>query len=409
MKHLLRAVLTALLLSLLSSPSLAVAASCPAPLPQSTLRELDPEEALNSYVLLRWLACGPEAALPLLPLLRERLRELEREEAADDAAAAEYTGRDPQADAAGAFERQVILALSMNPAALVESVTDEEDFADASDPDATPFEREGRKYLPLLRDQRQILRHYEQGVQAGIAFLRRDTLSPPQEQLLELALVGQEIRQGRIETARQHLARIVAASPATPTTNKEDAELLQVRVELLTDALAPVQLISPAPDTQSWVIDKSTGFLRRRGACGWGGMMQALFGRDALRAEVLRRADPDAAIAEALREEWTSLIEGRSGGTLLPQLLRKRYSAAELRTGLDDAVASIHSSGANAGLMLFGQALPLPYAVLEDDAKASDGTSQRPLSPAELADLVRASDLYRQFGATPAATAATSE
>lgn len=416
MKRLLLAVLS--LVPLLYAAT-APAAVCPDPLPESTLRQLDSEEDLINYVMVRWLACGPQAALPALPLLREHLRQAAREQLAEEVAAAEYAGRAVQADTEMTFEMLAIIALSISPAGVVDDFLDQAVEDSAVDADATPLERDVARYLPLLRDRHRMIRHYEAGVPVGIDFLRRELLSPQQDQLLELALVGQEIRQGHIDVARQHLARVAASGPHVPDIahddesdddETEESEFLRARLTTLTEALAPVQAVSLVADAQPWVLDRSTG-AKRRFRCGTGDFFGEMLSAAPLREIVLRRADADAAIAERLRGKWKTLIESprTDSDPLLRELLRKRYTPDELKTGLDDAVASIRSNEGRAQLMLFGQALALPGSVLEGDASVPGGTRTRELAVSELAELVRAGDLYRRFGATAAASASIAD
>ena len=382
----------------LAAATQAATAACPAPLPEAQLRRLDTDDELTQYVTLRWLLCGPESALPILPVLRDayRAQAIEEAEADPDTAqtAAQMPGRDE------AFTQLVIAGVSMNPQQLVDGLIESR-----ADFDAEPAQAQQQLagYWRLRVDRAQMLRNYEQGLRPAIEFLRRAPLSPAEDHLLELALVGQEIRQGRIEDARAHLARITATAPK-PAADDEEAGarreidgMLRDRLQALTEALAPVQAISPAPESRGWVLDKSTGrFLR--GRCGFSAMFEAMFGAGELRAEVLRRADPAAAIAELLHREWRGLIDGDRSSALLLEFLRKRHSTdEELQTALDDAAASVHNENGTAGLLLFGQMLPLPSAVIEGNATVPDGTKERPLETAELVALVQASDLYREL------------
>lgn len=397
MKHRSRAALATLLLALLSPNR--VLAACPAPLPDSALRTLDPGEELSSYLMLRWLACGPKSVLTMLPILRESVHRQVQKDAEEDAAPL----GPPDGD--GAFVRLVIVALSMNPEEVADGFAKAKDHVEPADAHSTPEQRALIEFFALGIDKTQIRRHFEQGVGLGVEFLRQQALTPAQEQLLQLVEVKQAARQGRYDTAREQLARIAAAVPPDIAPDRDDRELLQGYLESLNEALAPVQAVSLAADAQSWVLDKTTGVPRRR-TCGFAAGMEATFGASHLRADILRRADIDAAIAELLREQWHALIEGHHAEALLLELLLKRYTAAELRTGLDDAVASIRSHGGRAQLVLFGQALALPGSVEEGDASVADGTRTRELGVAELADLVRAGDLYLRLG--PAALAAMS-
>lgn len=380
-------------------------AACPAPLPDAELRRLDSDDELIQYATLRWLLCGPESALPALPVLRDVYRALAIEAAEAEPDAAQTAAQAPEPDAA--FTRLVIVGLSMNPQKLVDGLIESRDDADDQD---TGAQQKLAGYWRLRMDRQQMLRNYEQGVHPAIDFLRALPLSPAEDQLLELALVGQEIRQGRIEDARAHLARVTAAAPKAAADDEqmpartEIDGMLRDRLQALTEALAPLQQISPVPDSQGWVLDKSSGrFLR--GRCGFSALFEAMFGAGELRAEVLRRADPNAAIAELLHKEWRGLVDGGRSSGLLLELLRKRHSSTQLQTALDDAVASVRNENGTAGLLLLGQALPLPSTVIEGDATVPNGTKERPLEMPELVALVQATDLYRQLGGSQAGTA----
>ncbi|TDR41265.1 hypothetical protein DFR29_111179 [Tahibacter aquaticus] len=353
--------------------------ACPPLLSRQALQQLDPQEELGQYVMLRWLTCGAETTLPALPVLRAglRLQALQRDGDGDEPAAA------PDDE----FAEMVVASLSVNPHAVIAGFFEEREDIDEDTPAYL------RSLMAWQVSAQQKLRHFEQGVAPVIAFLRQQPLSPSIEQQLELILIAQEIRQGKIEQARTHLARVASAA-ALPQADTESAE----RLAQMKAVLAPVREHSLAADTQRWVIDKSTG-RRLRMRCGTGAWMEAMYGLDYLRAEVLRRADADAdaAIAELLQDDWREQIGGhgsRSG--FLAELLRKRHPPAALKLAWDDALASIRNDDDKAGLSLFGNYLALPSAVLEGDVTAAGGARERPLTVDELAELVRQSALYRE-------------
>lgn len=361
--------------------------ACPPPLSRQELQQLDAQEDLSRYILLRWLVCGPETALPALPLLRDALRDQARQ---DDGGNDSAEAPDGKAEPVDEFVQAVLFALSINPQVLAS-----DDFLDRKDA-AEGAAGHLAALLAWPAGTQQMTRHFEQGLAPAIAFLRQEPLSPAIEQQLELILVAQEIRQGRIEQARKHFARVSADAATAPQGDPDAAADAAERLKQMAAVLAPVHTPSLAAATQRWVVDNSTGYpLRRR--CGTGAWFAAIFSLDYLRDAILRRADPDAAIAEVLQGDWRSQIGGDGGRTgFLVELLRKRYPPAALKLAWDDALASIHSEDDTAGLNLFGHYLALPSAVLEGDATLPGSARERAPSVAELAEMVRRSALYRE-------------
>lgn len=96
---------------------------------------------------------------------------------------------------------------------------------------------------------------------------------------------------------------------------------------------------------------------------------------------------------------------GAAIAALLLEFPRNRCPAREPQTAFDDAVASLHSENGAAGLMLFGQALPLPSVVIEGNASMPEGTRERRLETPELVALLRSSDLCRKLGSGRAGAA----
>ncbi|HWU53674.1 MAG TPA: hypothetical protein VN153_12770 [Tahibacter sp.] len=359
-----------------------VATACPPALSSAQLQAIESTEDASTYVLLRWLKCGPADAAVLWPTLRDAVRRKQAEEEAIDAG----PNADAEADVVVEAEPDpaalmLLFALSMNPDALVRSLDDghsgDEPVLDALMRWPVPAET--------------MKRHFEQGIAPALALLRQEPMTPALEWQAEFVRVAQEVRQGRITEARAHVARLVAAPPPAGV---EDSvgDWTKEMVELLAE---PAQR-STAAGAPGWVLDRSTATGSRR-RCGTAEVMHEL-GPAYLRGIVLRAAEPDAAIADQLEKSWRTNLRGdirKADLALLAELLRKRYGAAELRQGWDDAVAMIRNDEQVAGTQLLGHFLVLPSDVIEDDKSAPGGTRQRKLSTAELAELVRASPLYR--------------
>lgn len=369
------------------------AMACPPAPSAAQLQSVNAAEDGAPYLLMRWLKCGPADAAVLWPTWRDALRRQQAEERADDTAYHEP-------DQASYL---LLMALSMNPEALAKSVAEstaeaKAEQADADEPDAAEEENETVPGLRALSawpvPVATMKRHFEQGLEPAAALLLQESASPAIAATLELARVSQRIRAGDIDAARALLARVQATPPADDPGN-----LFGEMSDTLTEVLAEPEQRSLAVSGPGLVLDRST-VQPRKFMCGFA-VLAELFGKDDLRAQVLRAADLDAAIADQLEEHWRSSVMVRPGSdgmrnvALLAELLRKRYGAAELRLGWDDAVATIRNDEQVAGTQLLGHFLVLPSDVIEDDASAPGGTRQRKLSTEELAELVRASPLYR--------------
>lgn len=369
------------------------AMACPPAPSAAQLQSVDAAEDGAPYLLMRWLKCGPADAAALWPAWRDALRRQQAEEHADDP---DY--REP--DQASYL---LLMALSMSPDALAKSMAESTaeataEQADADEPDATEEENEtvpGERALSAWQvPVATMKRHFEQGLEPAAALLLQESTSPAIAATLELARVRQLIRAGDIDAARASFARVQATPPADDPGN-----MFGELSDTLTEVLAEPEQRSLAASGPGLVLDRSTA-RPRKFMCGFIGLAK-LFGKDDLRAQVLRAADPDAAIADQLEEHWRSSVlvgpgsDGMRDVALLAELLRKRYGAAELRQGWGDAVAMIRNDEQVAGTQLLGYFLVLPSDVIEDDAAAPGGTRQRKLTTEELAELVRASPLYR--------------
>lgn len=365
------------------------AMACPPVLSSAQLQAMESTEDASTYVLLRWLKCGPADAVVLWPTLRDAVRRKQVEDEVIDAEPDSDVDAGDGAEMDDVVEAEpdpaammLLFPLSMNPDALVRSLderghVEREPALDALMRWAVPAET-----MKL---------HFEQGIAPALAMLRQEPMTPALEWQIEFVLVAQEVRQGRIAEARAHLARFMAVPlPAGVNGGRDDWR------DDMAELLAEPAQHSAAAGAPGWVLDRSTakGFRRR---CGTAEVMHEL-GPAYLRKIVLRTAEPDAAIADQLEKSWRANVEGDSRKTdtaFLAELLRKRYGAAELRQGWDDAVATIRNDEQVAGTQLLGHFLVLPSDVIEDDAAAPGGTHQRKLSTEELAELVRASPLYR--------------
>lgn len=383
-----RSVLAALLLF-----AVGAAMACPPAPSAAQLQLADPVVDGAPYLLMRWLKCGPADAAALWPAWRDALRRRQAEERADDPAYQEP-------DQASYL---LLMALSLSPEALAKSMAEstaeaKAEQADADEPDAADEENETVPGLRALSawpvPVATMKRHYEQGLEPAAALLLQESASPAIAATLELARVSQRIRAGDIDAARALFARMQATPPA-----EDPGNLFGGMSDTLTEVLAEPEQRSLVASGPGLVLDRST-VRPRKFMCGFAGLAE-LFGKDDLRAQVLRAADLDAAIADQLEEHWRSSVMVRPGGdgmrnvALLAELLRKRYGAAELRQGWDDAIATIRNDEQVAGTQLLGHFLVLPSDVIEDDKTTPGGTHKRKLSTDELAELVRASPLYR--------------
>lgn len=377
-------------LFLLAAGSDEVTACPPAP-SAAQLQSADGVEDGAYYLLMRWLKCGPADAAALWPAWRDALRRQEAEERTEILTH----------DASDQAPYLLLLALSLDPDALAKSMAESTAEAEAEQAGTDEPDLAGDEGVPGQRalsawpvPVATMKRHFEQGLEPAAALLRQDSASPAIAATVELVRVRQMIRNGRIHDARALLARVQAAPPAD-----DPEKVFGETSNLLTEVLAEPEQRSLVAGGPGLVLDRSTS-RQRKFRCGFDGFAH-LFGKDRLRAQVLRAADPDAAIADQLEEHWRDGVFGRprSDGmesvALLAELLRKRYGAAELRQGWDDAVAMIRNDEQVAGTQLLGHFLILPSDVIEDDATAPGGTRQRKLSIEELAGLVRASPLYR--------------
>ncbi|WP_257387058.1 hypothetical protein [Tahibacter caeni] len=376
-------------LFLLAAGSGAAAACPPAP-SAAQLQSVDAVEDAAPYLLMRWLKCGPADAAALWPAWRDALHREEAEERADNPAYHEP-------DQAPLL---LLTALSMDPDALAASIAEstaqaqsEQDDADESNAadEAVPGLRVLSAWpVPVAT----MKRHFEDGLEPAAALLRQDYPSPAIAATVELARVSQMIRNGRIPDARALLARTREAVPAD-----DPEQIFHEMSQLLAEVLTEPEQRSLAESGPGLVLDRSTR-TRHVLKCGFAGL-EHLFGKDRLRAQVLRTADADAAIADQIEEHWRNGVLGRKTDddandvALLAELLRKRYGTAELRQAWDDAIALIRNDEQVAGTRLFGHFLALPSDVIEDAADAPDGTRQRKLGTQELAELVRGTPLYR--------------
>ncbi len=363
---------------------------CPDPLSASQLQQLrdDDSYTLRTYALTRWFKCGWPAALPAMKVWRTAAEEAAREDAA------EYKDALPTSTE---FVEDLRMMVWMSPEAFDMHLSEE--FTEE------PNEDDPAQLAALMRlrvDPAQMLRHIEQGRTAVIALLREDLALPAATDLvLELSVVAQLIRAGKIDEARAYFDRIERQSTArdvqladvADATRDSDAEAVE-RLDSMRAVLGPVGPVSGATTATRWIIYRSQA--ARRNFCGTGAMMERLFDTTYLRDIVLRAADADAAIAEALTVDWRAQVNGagaRSG--LLLDLLRKRYGKAGLEQGWADALAGLRTDGASIGVVLFGHYLAMPDAVVESDASSPGATHERPLRLDELINLVKATALYR--------------
>lgn len=361
---------------------------CPDQLTGAQLEQLrtDDDELLGTYALMRWFKCGWPEALPAMKVWRAAAAQTALEDAAEEGDAPAESNE---------FVDDLRTMLWMNPTAFDKQLAD--DFSDEpNEDDPVPV----AALMQLRVPPALMLRHLDLGRSAAAAFLREDLSLPAATELIvELSVVAQEIRFGKIDEARAHfdrvernwMARAAQQADEAYATPDSDAEATE-RLESMRAVLAPVGPMSGATTATRWIVNRSTG---RRSFCGTGAMMEKLFSTTYLRDAVLRAADADSAIAEALPGDWRAQVGGGGVRTgLLVELLRKRYGKAELKQGWDDALAGLRTDGASTGIVLFGHYLALPDAVVEGDANSPE-TTQRPFRPDELVELVKATALYR--------------
>lgn len=366
---------------------------CPGPLSASQLQKLrdDDSDMLRQYALMRWFKCGWPTAVPAMKAWRSVAEDAAREDAALNGDALPTSTE---------FVDDLRMMVWMNPEAFDQHLSDE--FTDE------PNEDDPMPLVALMQlrvDPAQMLRHIERGRAAATAFLREDlSLPAATDMVLELSVVAQQIRAGRIEEARAHfnrverhwMARDPQSSAAVFAASDRDEEAVE-RLNSMRAVLAPVAPVGPVSGATApgrWIVNRSK--TARWNFCGSDSMMENLFDTTYLRDAVLRAADADAAIAEVLPADWHAQVEGGGMRTgLLMELLRKRYGKAELRQGWADALASLRADGARAGIVLFGHDLALPDMVVEDDAATPAVARVRPFRSDEFIELVKATAIYR--------------
>ncbi|MEO8671788.1 MAG: hypothetical protein ABI411_10775 [Tahibacter sp.] len=225
-------------------------------------------------------------------------------------------------------------------------------------------------------------------------------LSDEFDLLLESALVIQEVRIGQLSVARDHLARIEQAQSRAPASGS--GKVSPEMREWLTDLDQALDLNSTPSASQraaTWVLDR-----RGRSAFRCGMIAYAnVFDQSTLRAGAqAANHDIDAAIATLLQVDWRAQISGtgdRSDEIL--RLLHIRYSDAELAATLADAEASVQADRPAPTLQWFGQTLPLPTAINEDDppGNRSGASRERPIDRNEMLNLLRKTPLYEALSA----------
>jgi hypothetical protein len=364
-----RFVVSGLLLSALFAADVQ---ACP-PLPSTArLQALAEQDELDGYTLLRVLKCGWREAEPAVRAWRESVRAAPGEEE----------------DTEESLIEPFIAATRVNPA-FIRKLLDE-----PLDEDDAPAEVMALARMP--QGQAAQLRHFEQSLAPAIAWLRKEApLTPAQELQLELSLAAQEIRRGQLDQARAHVEKAAADWEALETKDEASDSARTEASEALEEFRAVLALPaaqSLATTSEPWTLDRSS-WLRR---CGFSAAMAEVFGTAYLRELVLRHSDPDLAISELLAADWRDQIHGSpEHAEFLATLLRKRYSAQELRQGWDDALASLRNEDAVTGLSLFGHFLPLPSAVRERADNPGDLPTERRLRDEELVEMVRNTPLYK--------------
>lgn len=336
-----------------------LAAACPPPLSELQIAAFsdDRDDAIG-YALARVLKCDWEDAAPFLE------RSLSLKVAADGAED-------------GLFA--VVYALGVDPDNFIG------DFSQAMADSAEPAMRA----LALTPgEERQARARFEAALPKLVALVRKHAPPASIDALLELALVGQDVRNHRVEDARARLERLEqdAAQREAGDVNLRDA-LAELHKALYPES-GPVQQPSAGP----WVLDRTR---YRRFRCGFQAWGPSLDGASVRAAMQSASGDLDAAVATLLQDDWRSQIDGvgRHTGELV-RTLHQRYGEQDLSQAWSDAEASLRIEPGFAGVTLFGQFLPMPSAVREDDpAGASGAFRERPLTREEALDLLRHSGL----------------
>ena len=340
--------------------------ACP-PVPSgAAMKELKQSgsEDLSNYAFARLLKCGWQEAKPSFSLALDASR-------AED-------------DEAGA---SLIFLLMMNPRSLV-----------------AEFSQEGFEEQPLLAplaigpDEAELaVQRFEDAVPAIAALMREKlTMEKDTDSALEFALASAELRLGRLDDARQRLDRLQrSVSDADKDTDEGDdmqGELAQMRTAMDETATETDSASDPA-----WIVDHTTSRAQRLLHCGGVGL--PVMDRASIKSQAqLARKETDAAIGTLLQARWRDLVTGRSDATPdIMHLLKLRYSKPAMQQAWTDAEASIRIEPNFAGLNLFGQFLPLPSAVREDDKTSpSPGAyTERLLTQDEALALMRGTDLHK--------------
>lgn len=375
------------LLALAALPHCAIAGAegC-VPLPdRAALRALDSED-LKLLAVNRWVKCGWDQAEPAMQRWREVARADWRRQRRND-----HLPYDRQAEALeNDFNAELSDLLGINPAELYNEL---QRFQLMPAPD----DAAGLSDILLLDiDAATQWRHYENGVPAAVAFVRRDFERDASTALtLELLLVEHDARNAQLDAARARLDRAEAAWNRAVAGDAGAAassrEAMHYRLEQLRRVLAPVAPVSAVPGAEDWTLYRDSG----RFVCGTADLEERRHGVSYLRDHVLQLADPDDALTELLTSAWRSEIGGDSRHTaLLLKLLRERHDEAALEQGWREALASIRADDSVVGMTFHGRFLPLPNRVVEDGDSAGT-TRERPLSVQELVELVQATPLYR--------------
>lgn len=374
--------------ALLCAASIA-AAACPRPLTDAQLRTHAENGEIAGYVMRRWFTCGWPAVAPALGSAAEITREKALADAGPD---------DP--DAVLEYDElleALSLAVVMTPRGVIELAAENDD---------EPAEDDLPALAELLRmsvSPEQAAKNFEQGLAPAIAWMRKHYVLPETlDRRFELALIAQNIRSGDIGGARARFALAVArpVSSGTPIHGIADADEHWKTMQTILAEPVALSTVATGPGIR---LDRSTSKQApAREMCGTGALMERTFGLEYLRGYVLRAAPIDVAIDELLGQ-WREPVNAGGGEhlDLLVELLKKRYSKAELDQGFGDAIALLRNDDQVAGMNLFGRFIALPGSVLEDDATAPDGVRERRLENRELAEIVQRTALYRALVSKP--------
>lgn len=357
--------------------------ACPPLATPSELQQLAATDAIavRNYAVLRWLKCGWPMAEPVLRQARDAM--IQQASARD--ASSLRSLKSVEGMAVERFARDLLRWLDRDPAALA---TRHFIFAPA---DTTPAVVAQVMRMPVEPDL--LRRNFDDGFDRFLAFLRERPLPGRSDVLVDIASIKHTVWRGDLDAARAHTDRLLADAMVSMFDQAGRTDRV-MPLERMQQALAPPVAQSVVIADEDWVVDRSTPPVIA--TCAHSSVTR--FSVAAVRARVLRVADPDAAIAELFSTGWREqlLDPDADHGELLAVLLRRRYGDDGVRQAWGDAIARLRIGEATPSLLLFGHWLPLPSRVREADLASPGGVRERAFTREDAVDFLHDSPLYRR-------------